>query len=192
MHVDHLHCHPVAFGFIGSDWCIISFWIPQLFINDTCCRMCVLSCNFPLMLSSLWLFSRMLLVCFSTFSPKLSFIVSILYCSGCKLHSSFLSHPNFLDLRMCSLTFSNTCPCSKCLSCLILCHIQCNILLNRALVKDERNDVQVALDLAIAEYQTSGITESVCKLINEAFQQHGNNIQILPPILLQVAQEKQM
>ncbi|KAI5986719.1 hypothetical protein EDC04DRAFT_1539233 [Pisolithus marmoratus] len=32
------------------------------------------------------------------------------------------------------LTFSNTYSQSKCLPCLILCHIQCNILLNRALV----------------------------------------------------------
>ncbi|KAI6013898.1 hypothetical protein EDC04DRAFT_680293 [Pisolithus marmoratus] len=58
--------------------------------------------------------------------------------------------------------------------------------------KDARNDLQAALDLSVAEYQTSGTRESVCKHINEAFQAHGENVDILCPILLQVAKEKQM
>ncbi|KAI6022615.1 hypothetical protein EDC04DRAFT_3092751 [Pisolithus marmoratus] len=58
--------------------------------------------------------------------------------------------------------------------------------------KDGKHDVQVDLDLAVGEYQTSGTRESVLKLINEAFQEHGKNMELLCPILVQVAKEKKM
>ncbi|KAI6014634.1 hypothetical protein EDC04DRAFT_2608985 [Pisolithus marmoratus] len=52
--------------------------------------------------------------------------------------------------------------------------------------------LQAALDFAIAAYQTSGIRESVCKLINEAIQHHGNDMENLSPIFVQIAKENQM
>ncbi|KAI6002678.1 hypothetical protein EDC04DRAFT_1039011 [Pisolithus marmoratus] len=58
--------------------------------------------------------------------------------------------------------------------------------------KDGQIDVQAVLDLAVAAYQTSGIRESVCKLINEAIQQHGNDMENLSPIFVQIAKDKQM
>ncbi|KIK13268.1 hypothetical protein PISMIDRAFT_688848 [Pisolithus microcarpus 441] len=59
-------------------------------------------------------------------------------------------------------------------------------------VKDERNDLQEDMNLAVEEYKSSGIHAKVNKLIQEAFQNHDDDVEILCPILVKIAQQNQL
>ncbi|KIK17282.1 hypothetical protein PISMIDRAFT_685397 [Pisolithus microcarpus 441] len=59
-------------------------------------------------------------------------------------------------------------------------------------VKDGRNGLQEDLNLAAKEYKRSGIHAKVNKLIQEAFQNHGDDVEILCPILVKIAQQNQL
>ncbi|KAI6016055.1 hypothetical protein PISMIDRAFT_689537, partial [Pisolithus microcarpus 441] len=59
-------------------------------------------------------------------------------------------------------------------------------------VKPGRNDLQEDLNLAGEEYQSSGIQAKVNKLIQEAFQNHDDNVEVLCPILVKIAQGNQL
>ncbi|KAI5999100.1 hypothetical protein EDD15DRAFT_2363126 [Pisolithus albus] len=59
-------------------------------------------------------------------------------------------------------------------------------------VKDGRNDLQEDLNFAVDEYKSSGIQAKVNKLIQEAFQSYGDNVEILCPILVKIAQQNQL
>ncbi|KIK17669.1 hypothetical protein PISMIDRAFT_685004 [Pisolithus microcarpus 441] len=59
-------------------------------------------------------------------------------------------------------------------------------------VKQGRNDIQKDLNLAVKKYESSGIQATVNKLIQEAFQNHGDNVEIICPILVKIAKENQL
>ncbi|KAI6104561.1 hypothetical protein EDD16DRAFT_1637176, partial [Pisolithus croceorrhizus] len=54
-------------------------------------------------------------------------------------------------------------------------------------VKTVGNDLQENLNFIVEKYQSSGIHAKVNKLIQEAFKMHGNNVEILSPILVDIA-----
>ncbi|KAI6140828.1 hypothetical protein BKA82DRAFT_4362745 [Pisolithus tinctorius] len=54
------------------------------------------------------------------------------------------------------------------------------------------SDLQTDLNLAVTTYQTSGLQATVAKLITAAFQQHGEDVEALTPILAGIAKENQM
>ncbi|KAI6026798.1 hypothetical protein BKA83DRAFT_4124388 [Pisolithus microcarpus] len=74
----------------------------------------------------------------------------------------------------------------------LLCNVPGNALLKMVLVKDGRNGLQEDLNLAAKEYKRSGIHAKVNKLIQEAFQNHGDDVEILCPILVKIAQQNQL
>ncbi|KAI6019406.1 hypothetical protein PISMIDRAFT_682696 [Pisolithus microcarpus 441] len=55
-----------------------------------------------------------------------------------------------------------------------------------------REGIQEDLNLAAKEYQSSGIHAKVNKLIQEALQSHGDNVEILCLILVKIAQQNQL
>ncbi|KAI6102598.1 hypothetical protein EDD16DRAFT_346556 [Pisolithus croceorrhizus] len=54
------------------------------------------------------------------------------------------------------------------------------------------NDLQEDLNFIVEKYQSSGIQAKVNKLIQEAFKVHGNNVEILCPILVDIALQNQL
>ncbi|KAI6101818.1 hypothetical protein F5141DRAFT_1135905, partial [Pisolithus sp. B1] len=56
---------------------------------------------------------------------------------------------------------------------------------------DEQN-VEKHFRMAVKEYQTSGVQAKVTALIVVAFQEHGENVEVLCPILVNIAKENQM
>ncbi|KAI6149800.1 hypothetical protein BKA82DRAFT_393771 [Pisolithus tinctorius] len=54
------------------------------------------------------------------------------------------------------------------------------------------SDIQTGLKLAVSMYQTSGVQATVAKLVTAAFQQHGEDVKSLSPILVGIAKENQM
>ncbi|KAI6159845.1 hypothetical protein EDD17DRAFT_1898519 [Pisolithus thermaeus] len=56
---------------------------------------------------------------------------------------------------------------------------------------DEKN-VEKHFKIAVKEYQTSGVQAKVIALIAVAFQEHGENVEVLCPILVNIAKENQM
>ncbi|KAI5980438.1 hypothetical protein EDC04DRAFT_79275 [Pisolithus marmoratus] len=150
MHAEHVHCHPVALGFIESEWSHGS-WFASLLSLSTCllCSPCIIN-QVPDIQESLY-----------------------------HLRMPTLSH---------SMKYSMQYTAEHGIGAILILEYLYFLLH----VKDPRNDLQVALDLSVDEYQSSGTRESVCKLINGAFKEHGENVEILCPILLQIAKEKQM
>ncbi|KIK22643.1 hypothetical protein PISMIDRAFT_680059 [Pisolithus microcarpus 441] len=59
-------------------------------------------------------------------------------------------------------------------------------------VQNGRNNMQEGLTLAVKEYQSSGIQAKVNESIQKAFDMHGNNVDILCPILVHIAMENQL
>ncbi|KAI5997627.1 hypothetical protein F5J12DRAFT_785097 [Pisolithus orientalis] len=53
-------------------------------------------------------------------------------------------------------------------------------------------DLQANLEQAVRTYQTSGVQATVAKLITAAFQCHGEDVEVLHPILVGIAKENQM
>ncbi|KIK14515.1 hypothetical protein PISMIDRAFT_687869 [Pisolithus microcarpus 441] len=58
--------------------------------------------------------------------------------------------------------------------------------------KDGSNSLQEDLNLAAEEYKSSGIHAKVNKLIQAAFQNHGDDVETLCPILVKIAQQNQL
>ncbi|KIK12501.1 hypothetical protein PISMIDRAFT_689417 [Pisolithus microcarpus 441] len=55
-----------------------------------------------------------------------------------------------------------------------------------------RKDIQEDLNLAAQEYQSSCIHANVNKLIQEAFQSHSDNVEVLCPILVKIAHQNRL
>ncbi|KIN93614.1 hypothetical protein M404DRAFT_487612 [Pisolithus tinctorius Marx 270] len=55
-----------------------------------------------------------------------------------------------------------------------------------------QDDVAKHLTMAVKEYQVSGVQAKVLALIAAAFQEHGENVEVLCPILLGIAKENHM
>lgn len=60
------------------------------------------------------------------------------------------------------------------------------------LLQVKNRDEQRSLTLAAEEYQKSGRQHIVCKQIEAVFQEHGENVKILCPILVDIAKQNQM
>lgn len=58
--------------------------------------------------------------------------------------------------------------------------------------KESQQDIQAHVTLAVEQYQTSGVQGRVIKLIEEAFSRHGENVEDLWPVLVDIAKENQM
>ncbi|KAI6138111.1 hypothetical protein BKA82DRAFT_1004639, partial [Pisolithus tinctorius] len=58
--------------------------------------------------------------------------------------------------------------------------------------KAREGDLQDNLTQAVKQYQTSGVHDNVNKLIDRAFQEHGEDVEVLCPILVDIAKENQM
>ncbi|KAI6025421.1 hypothetical protein EDC04DRAFT_239102 [Pisolithus marmoratus] len=58
--------------------------------------------------------------------------------------------------------------------------------------KEDGHDLQEDLTLAVKKYETSGVHANVQKHINAAFQEHGEDVEILCPILVDIAKQNQM
>ncbi|KAI6151490.1 hypothetical protein BKA82DRAFT_2874307 [Pisolithus tinctorius] len=58
--------------------------------------------------------------------------------------------------------------------------------------KKVNGDFQANLEQAVTRYQTSGVQATVAKLITAAFQHHGEDVEVLTPILVGIAKENQM
>ncbi|KAI6139511.1 hypothetical protein BKA82DRAFT_778709 [Pisolithus tinctorius] len=52
--------------------------------------------------------------------------------------------------------------------------------------------LQANLEQAVRTYQTSGVQATVAKLITAAFQHHGEDVEVLTPILVGIAKENQI
>ncbi|KIO12043.1 hypothetical protein M404DRAFT_994085, partial [Pisolithus tinctorius Marx 270] len=55
-----------------------------------------------------------------------------------------------------------------------------------------RSHFQADLTVAVTEYQTSGVQANVNQHIEAAFQEYGEDVEILCPILVDIARENQM
>ncbi|KAI6004570.1 hypothetical protein EDC04DRAFT_1015076 [Pisolithus marmoratus] len=195
MQSDHLHCHPVALGFIESEWSHGRWW----WMHATHLHCHPIALGF--IVCSEWSHKRdLLMLCIFDlqYLGVISWFVSLLSASTPLSWSPcyIIQIPNIQQslytLRMPTLSnskeYSLQYTAEQGIGAILILEYLYFVLQ----VKDQRNDFQVALDLAVHVYQTSGTRDSVCKLINEAFQQHGEDVEILCPILLQVAKEKQM
>ncbi|KAI6022295.1 hypothetical protein BKA83DRAFT_4126019 [Pisolithus microcarpus] len=60
------------------------------------------------------------------------------------------------------------------------------------IVQGGRNNFQECLNLAVKEYETSGIHTKVDELIQKAFENHGKNVDDLCPHLVHIVQEYQL
>ncbi|KAI5996452.1 hypothetical protein F5J12DRAFT_772683 [Pisolithus orientalis] len=75
------------------------------------------------------------------------------------------------------------------------CVIVFEYLFFQSQVKDEgtaRKDLQQDLTVIVRKYQESGVQDIVNTCITEAFQQHGESVDDLCPVLVGIAQANQM
>ncbi|KAI6102069.1 hypothetical protein EDD16DRAFT_367833 [Pisolithus croceorrhizus] len=80
----------------------------------------------------------------------------------------------------------------KCLCCPPQCNLPGSILLNRVLVQGGWDNLQESLNLAVKEYQSSGIHAKVNESIQKAFQKYGDNVDNLCPVLVHITKENQL
>ncbi|KAI6167779.1 hypothetical protein EDD17DRAFT_862410 [Pisolithus thermaeus] len=72
------------------------------------------------------------------------------------------------------------------------CNIQDNTSLKMALAQDGRLDLQKDLTSAVEQYQSSGTNAKVNTLIQEAFEMYGDDVDVLCPILVGIAQQNRL
>ncbi|KAI6094772.1 hypothetical protein F5141DRAFT_835906 [Pisolithus sp. B1] len=58
--------------------------------------------------------------------------------------------------------------------------------------RNGRQDLQEDLTSAVEQYQSSGTCAKVNTLIQEAFEKYGDNVDVLCPILVHIAQQNQL
>ncbi|KAI6127606.1 hypothetical protein EDD16DRAFT_246540 [Pisolithus croceorrhizus] len=58
--------------------------------------------------------------------------------------------------------------------------------------RNGRQDLQEYLTSAVEQYQSSGTCAKVNTLIQEAFEKYGDNVDVLYPILVDIAQQNQL
>ncbi|KAI6101860.1 hypothetical protein F5141DRAFT_1065820 [Pisolithus sp. B1] len=73
-----------------------------------------------------------------------------------------------------------------------LCPQQLRLGTQQHFVKNRRNDIQEELNSAVREYQSTGVHAKVNKFIQEAFQKYGEDMEVLCPILVDIAKENQI
>ncbi|KAI6103364.1 hypothetical protein F5141DRAFT_1065201 [Pisolithus sp. B1] len=176
MHADHVHCLPVALGFIVfCEWSHGRWW--WMHADHVHCLPVALG----FIGTSKWgqgKRRRMDADLVHSLPVPLGFIATYALIPN-NLYSWFLPSP-LLGNPSAFLYFPPQ------------CNVRGNILLKMALDNNGRNDLQKDLTSAVEKYQGSGIHAKVNTLIQEAFDKYGNNVDVLCPILVDIAQQNQL